>query len=163
MDVYAYPFAVDLSCRLKAHLAQDRLQSAVLVLVFTALASCPPHHGLVSCQQVITSPNANKNSSSRGSSEQTGTQRTDPTSAEYMPPSTRATTGSLPSRSRSSLSWGSDGQAQGQQSADKLARTASNAANARTMQPTPQVCRTRGLARLCLHAMQLVRSQQYCG
>lgn len=86
--------------------------------------------------QVIPCPNG-KNSS-HGSSEQTGTQRTDP-SAEYVPPSTRTATGSLPSRSRSSYSWGSDGQAPGPQGPDKLTRTSSTAANARAAQPTPQV------------------------
>jgi len=91
--------------------------------------------------QVIPCPNG-KNSS-HGSSEQTGTQRTDP-SAEYVPPSTRTATGSLPSRSRSSYSWGSDGQAPGPQGPDKLTRTSSTAANARAAQPTPQV-RTAGL------------------
>lgn len=93
--------------------------------------------------QVIPCPNTGKNTSSHGSSEQTGTQRTEP-SADYVLPSTRTATGSLPSRSRSSYSWGSEGQAPGPQGADNLTRTASNAAhaaNARAMQPTPQVCR----------------------
>jgi hypothetical protein len=90
--------------------------------------------------QVIPCPNSGKNTSSNGSSEQTGTQRTEP-SADYVPPSTRTATGSLPSRSRSSYSWASDGQAPGPQGADKLTRTASNAAAAgmRGLQPTPQV------------------------
>lgn len=94
--------------------------------------------------QVITSPNGKNNSSSRGSSEPTGTQRTEP-SAEYVPPSTRTATGSLPSRSRSSYSWGNDGQAAGLQGADKLMCTASmmctasNAAAQRAAQATPQV------------------------
>jgi hypothetical protein len=88
--------------------------------------------------QVITSPNGKNNSSSRGSSEPTGTQRTEP-SAEYVPPSTRTATGSLPSRSRSSYSWGNDGQAAGLQGADKLICTASNAAAQRAAQATPQV------------------------
>lgn len=90
--------------------------------------------------QVIPCPPNAKNPSSRGSSEQTGTQRTEP-SAEYVPPSTRTATGSLPSRSRSSYSWGSDGQAPpgGHMGPDKLTRTSSNAANVRATQATPQV------------------------
>jgi hypothetical protein len=56
-----------------------------------------------------------------------------------VPPSTRTATGSLPSRSRSSYSWGSDAQAPGQQTGDRLARTASNAATVRALQATPQV------------------------
>jgi hypothetical protein len=73
--------------------------------------------------QVIPRPtNGKLNTSSRGSSEQTNTQGTAPIT-DYVPPSTRTATGSLPARSRSGCSSGSEGQALGPQGTDATTRT----------------------------------------
>lgn len=139
------------------------------LMIFCALLSSLPSSSLPCClfprPQVITSPNGTKNANSRGSSEPTSTQRTDP-SAEYLPPSTRTATGSLPSRSRSSYSWGNDGQAAGLQGADRAACAASDAAAQRATQATPQVrAREGGCAAtawptscMCMHVAAMQRS-----
>lgn len=87
--------------------------------------------------QVIPCPaNSKLNTISRGSSEQTNTQGTAPTT-DYVPPSTRTATGSLPARSRSGFSSGSEGQALGPQGTDA---TMGNDGSADLNQEPPQVC-----------------------
>jgi hypothetical protein len=113
---------------------------------------CPAHPPT---PQVIPCPaNGKLPASSRGSSEQTNTQGTCPTN-DYVPPSTRTATGSLPARSRSGYSSGSEGQALGPQGTDAATHMDGTAD---PNQEAPQVCAFSHANRPCTGTERGLRS-----